>query len=213
MPLYIPISRTSAAALTRIMDNVNKGYTRYVSGTIAADKICALTQKFRDRHLVHFSPAQRHTRKKNGLANALLTVYLPSSKTDAIADTAQWILLFTQGELHTPEMLRDVTKKPRLEWLGYELFRHTFRGRTSWTWRRTKEEMQYLLDLLTTQCRSQQWSAVALTLKRVASQPGFHGVREQSYRLCQEAQRRGYDGSTPHLYFMRKIKHGEPIVV
>jgi len=33
----------------------------------------------------------------------------------------------------------------------------------------------------------------------------------QTYRLCQEAKRRGYTGELPHLFYMQKIKQGEPM--
>jgi len=128
-----------------------------------------------------------------------------------VSDTVPWLLQFTFGELDSPEMLTDVTDKPRLQWLGYELVRHAFRGKTSWTWRRSKEEMEGLFGWLVEKCDRRQWREVERLLQSAAREPGFHGIREQTYQLCQAAQQRGYDGPIPHLYYMQKIKHGESL--
>jgi len=217
MTIYIPISPTPAASLTRILDNVPKGYTRYTCGTIKADKIGALVNKFRIRHSIDASPAQRFNRKKKGKANALLTVYLPPPPKDietvTISKPVPWLLQFTSGELDSPETLTNVTDKPHLQWLGYELVRHTFRGKTSWTWRRNKEEEVGLFGLLAEKCDRRQWREVERLLQSAANEPGFHGIREQTWRLCEAAKQRGYDGPIPHLFYMQKIKHGESIAL
>lgn len=199
-----PIATTTAAALSRVLDNVPKGYSRYTMGTIKVEKLGALVHKFHERHAIGASPSQRHTRKKHGRANALLTIYYPPE-----AEMAQWLLLFTQGALESHEKLREVTEKPRLTWLGYELVRHAFRGKTSWTWKREKTEMEGLFGLLVEQCNRRDWRNVEKTLERAAKQPGFHGVREQTWQLCQEAKRRGYNGHLPMLFYMQKHSHGE----
>jgi len=163
---------------------------------------------------------QRFARKKENKTNALLTLYLSNFQREAaddaetiyLSDTAQWLLQFTPGELASPEKLRNVTNKPRLQWLGYELVRHTFQGKTRWTWQRPKKEEEDLFDLMNELCRRKQWREVERLLTSAASQPGFHGVREQTWRLGLVAERLGYDGPIPPLYFMRKIKHGERFV-
>ena len=201
-----PIATTHAAALARVLDNVPKGYTRYTSGTIAAAKIGALALKFHDRHAIAASASQRYTRKRHGRANALLTIYRPDA-----SQVAQWLLLFTSGELDSNENLRLVSTKPRLSWLGYELIRHPFRGRTSWTWKREKEEMEGLFGLLVERCSRRDWKGVREVLEIAAHQPGFHGVREQTWQLCQEARKRGYEGPLPTLFYMAKTSHGKPL--
>lgn len=198
-----PIATTTAAALSRVLDNVPKGYSRYTTGTIKVEKVRALAQKFHERHAIGASSSQRHTRKKHGRANALLTVYCPP-----YLNTAHWLLLFTQGTLDTHEILREVTEKPRLIWLGYELVRHAFYGKTNWTWRREKAEMEGLFGLLVELCSRRDYRKVQETLEKAARQPGFHGVRGQTWRLCEEAKRRGYTGPIPHLFFMQKHSHG-----
>lgn len=199
-----PIATTTAAALSRVLDNVPKGYSRYTTGTIKAEKVSALARKLHERHAIGASPSQRHTRKKHGRANALLTVYCPPG-----AEIAQWLLLFTQGTLDSHENLRDVTDKPRLIWLGYELVRHAFRGKTNWTWKRERNEMEGLFGLLVEQSNRRDWKNVEKTLEKAAKQPGFHGVRGQTWQLCEEAKRRGYSGPLPILFYMQKHSHGE----
>jgi hypothetical protein len=61
--------------------------------------------------------------------------------------------------------------------------------------------------------KKRHWGAVNGLLSRAAAQPGSHGVRGQSWRLCQEARRRGYPDELPLLFYMSKVAHGERIVV
>lgn len=126
-----------------------------------------------------------------------------------------WLLLATggSGPVHEQEKLRSVMEGPRLYWLGYELVRHSSRGRASWTWRRTKQEMADLYALLAEQQNRRQVTAVAETLLRIGRQPGFSGVREQSWALCQFARGRGYAGELPFLFHVQKVSHGIPMQV
>jgi hypothetical protein len=55
--------------------------------------------------------------------------------------------------------------------------------------------------------------AVDHHLARIANQPGFHGVREQSWSLCQYARQHGYQGDLPHLFYVQKISHGERLIL
>ncbi len=204
MPLSTPVSQNKTAALSRVLDSIPKGYTRYTSGAVVAKKATGLAQKLHDRHGIGRTPAQRITRKKHGRANALLVLYWPEG-----ADRVEWLMLFTAGELDSPEQLLDVTDKRRLTWLNYELVRHSTRGTTSWTWRRPKQEMSELHALLAEQLTRRHYGAVTETLQRIARQPGFHGVRTQSWALCQEARRRGYPDELPHLFYVQKLSHGD----
>ena len=206
MSASTPISRTKSQAMTRVLDVVGRGYTRYTAGTIAAAKVVHLANKFHGMFGVGCTPAQRITRKKHGLANAVLVLYAPEA-----AVRAEWLLLATEGTGLENETLADVTDSKRLHFIGYELVRYAHDGRTRWTWRRPKAEMAehyvYLADL----AGKRAWNAVGNLLTRLAAQPGFHGVREQTWGLCQEARRRGYAGDLPHLFYMQKIAHGDPL--
>ena len=206
MPASTPIASSKTAALARVLDSIPKGYTLYIHGEVKPEKAHALAQKLHQRHAIGATPAQRITRKQYGLANALLVMYYPPD-----AQTVHWLMLFTPGQLESHEQLHDVTdKKKRLVWLNYELVRRPETGgKTSWTWRRTKAEMADTYALLNQQLRQHHYATVADSLQRVANQPGFHGVREQSWALLQHARSRGYTGELPHLYFVQKVGHGE----
>lgn len=204
MPAATPIARSKTAALSRVLDSIPKGYHRYTTGQVKANKAERLVRKLHDRHAIGATPAQRLTRKQHGKANAILAIYWPEG-----AEVAHWLMLFTTGDLDSPEQLRDVTDKPRLQWLGYELVRHPARGATSWTWRRPKAEMAEHYAMLGAALAKHHQGVVADALARIGNQPGFHGVREQSWALCQFARQHGYAGDLPHLYYLEKVSHGE----
>lgn len=206
MTATTPISRSKTAALSRVIDAVCKGYRLYCCGTVAAEKAERLARKLHERHAIGATPTQRLTRKKHGKANCLLVMYWPMDAAEV-----EWLMLFTAGQLASPEHLRDATNK-RLEWLGYQLVRHPVRGAASWTWRRPKDEMAEHYTLLDASLAKHHHDAVGAHLTRIANQPGFHGIREQSWALCHYARRHGYKGDLPHLFYVQKISHGERLI-
>lgn len=208
MPPTTPIARSKTAALSRIVDSVAKGYVHWTAGTVAAEKAVRLANKFHRLYAVGATPAQRLTRKAHKLANALLVLHWPAD-----ADVVHWLLLATAGDGLEQETLRLVTDKPRLTWLGYELVRHSARGKTSWTWRRPKDEQSghyRMLALLTGRGNEPRLPGFLACLAR---QPGFHGVRSQTWALFDEARRRGYQGELPELYYVQKTSHGEKLML
>ena len=208
MPASTPIARSKTAALSRILDCAPKGYHRYTYGTVKTGKVEALAKKFHEQYGIGCTPAQRLTRKQKGLANAVLVLYWPPE-----AEQVEWLLLATKGEGLDEETLKLIGEKPRLCWLGYELVRHTVRGRAAWTWRRTKQEMAEWHLLIATQANKRHYAALADTLERICRQPGFHGIRSQSQALCQEAKQRGYAGALPKLFYIQKVSHGERLKI
>lgn len=202
-----PIARSKSAALSRILDSIPKGYTRYTFGQVPVEKARKLLEKLHERHGIGCTPAQRMARKSRGMANAILVTYWATAEATT---QVHWLMLFTAGELAAPEQLREVTGKPRLAWLGYELVRHTARSRESWTFRRPKEEMAEHHTVLAELSNKRQTEQLASYLQSIANQPGFHGVRAQTWSLCQEALRRGFPRERlPHVYFLSKVSHGE----
>ncbi|WP_233272610.1 hypothetical protein [Paraburkholderia acidisoli] len=199
-----PIARSKTAALARVLDCVPKGYCRYTCGTVKATKAEALAKKFHARFGIGCTAAQRITRKSKGRANAVLVMYWPQE-----AEYAAWLLLATDGNGLEDEMLRTVGSKPRMSWLGYELVLYPSAGRTVWTWRREKREMTELHALLASQIAQRQYSAVSETLQRIARQPGFHGVRTQTWELFHAVRRRGYAEELPHIFYLQKVSHGD----
>ena len=71
--------------------------------------------------------------------------------------------------------------------------------------------MEELFAVLDDQLNRRQYASVAATLERIARQPGFSGIREQSWRLCAHARQRGYEGVLPYLYFVEKTSPGLPM--
>ncbi|MGW8391477.1 hypothetical protein [Pseudoduganella sp. HUAS MS19] len=203
-----PIARSKTAALARILDSVPKGYRRFTCGTVNAAKAKALANKFHTLYGIGCSPAQRLVRKSKGLANAILVMFWPENAVEV-----NWLLLATDGAGLESEKLRPVEEKPRLTWLGYELVRRSAQGRTSWTWRRSRVEMAELHAQLAWQASLRHQKAIEETLERIARQPGFSGIRAQSWSLCQEARRRGYSGPLPHLFFIQKVCHGDRLTL
>ncbi|WP_211227632.1 hypothetical protein [Chitinibacter tainanensis] len=203
-----PIAKSKTAALARILDSLAKGYTRYTCGQVKVSKAVALANKFHRLYGVGCTPAQRVTRKKHGFANALLVMFWPED-----AENVEWLMLFTAGSGAESEHLRNITDKPRLNWLGYELVRHAACGKTVWTWKRPKAEMGEHLAFLKDTLAKHHYGAVADALTRIANQPGFHGVREQSWSLCQFARRNGYPGELPFLFYLQKVSHGDKLLL
>ncbi|WP_258193326.1 hypothetical protein [Paraburkholderia sp. BL25I1N1] len=208
MPASTPIAQSKTAAMSRVLDMVPRGYHRYISGIVSAAKAKALAQKFHARYGIGCTPSQRLTRKSKGIANAVFVMYWPE-----MTDSVEWLLLATDGNGLDGEALRLVSDSPRLTWLGYELVRHPARARAVWTWRRTKEEMTNLHALVALQAGQRRYAALSETLIRIARQPGFHGIRAQSWSLFQEARRRGYDNDLPYLYHVQKLNHGERLTL
>jgi len=155
------------------------------------------------------NPAQRKARTQAGKANARLTVYLPHPE----ADSAQWLLLFTAGELDVPEELQNLRRPPYLNWLGYTSMWHEVEGEKRWTWKRKYEDMEAIFNRLYVQIKLHQWDEVQATLASAAELPGFYGVTEQKWALFRFAKRHGYEGPLPEISFLTKVKHGEPIIL
>jgi len=210
MPASTPIATSKTAALSRVLDGVSRGYTRYISGLTTADKAVVLANKFHKLYGIGCTPAQRLTRKTHGLANVLLVMYWPEG-----AAQVHWLLLVAPGSgpIEEREKLLEVTGKPRLAWLGYELTRYGARGITRWTWRRPKAEMADWYALLGERLKRHDTGALLEILAAIANQPGFHGVREQSWTLCQFAVQQGYREELPFLYYVHKVSHGERLVL
>ena len=94
-----PIARSKSAALSRILDSIPKGYTRYTFGQVPAEKARKLLEKLHERHGIGCTPTQRMARKSRGMANAILVTY---SATGEATTQVHWLMLFTAGELAAP---------------------------------------------------------------------------------------------------------------
>jgi len=203
-----PIAHTKSEALTRLLDSVPKGYCRYTCGSVKSAKVPALARKFHERFGIGDSAAQRSVRKKRGLASCLLIVYAQQD-----AEMAQWLMLATPGSGLESEVMREVTHRKPLQWLGYELVRYALKGQIRWTLRRSSQDMAAEYALLAELLAKHHMAAVGALLQRLANLPGFHGVREQVWRLFEQARARGYDAALPRLFYMQKGSHGGRLVL
>ncbi|WP_217483377.1 hypothetical protein [Achromobacter kerstersii] len=195
--------------MARILDGVPRGYHRYTRGVVSASKVEALARKFHSLFGIGCTPAQRLTRKGKGLANAVLVMYWPPD-----AEQVEWLLLATDGNGLEKER-RCSWSKERSACSGWAMkWSDTLQvDGLSGPWRRPKLEMAELYALLAFQAGQRYYTALAETLERIARQPGFHGVRTQSWALFQEARRRGYTGPLPPLFYLQKVSHRERLTL
>lgn len=130
----------------------------------------------------------------------------PEDVSDLVAaqKKALWLLLATQGTGFETEQPRDASSRPWPTFLGYELVRRTSPGKAApaWTWRRPKSEMTEHYTVLAQLLNQGRYDAVYELLQRLARQPGFGGVREQSKELARFAQQRGYSGEVPPFFYL-----------
>lgn len=201
-----------------------KFHARYGIGCTPAERITRKARGEANALLVMYWAAGKESSLVSDLAPILapreVTLQAPDETTRALSGTSpeapvSWLLLVTggTGAVWESEKLISVLERRRLVWLGYELVRHSSRGKTAWTWRRTKEEMTQLYALLAELLNRHHDRAAAEALVRIARQPGFAGVREQSWTLCGFARSRGFTGELPHLFYVQKVSHGEPLLL
>jgi hypothetical protein len=206
-----PIAGTKTEALARVLGAVTHGYTRVCSGRVPREKLARLANKFDVKYGIGNGKGQRIINRRAGHANALFAAYSPPGIYLAVDERLPWIVLSTPGDGMDDESWTDVIDRPI--WLDYELCRHNDAGEVRWTWRRTKAEMEMLYAQLGEDLARRRFDGVAQTLQRLARQPGFHGVRVQSRALIEYAQRRGYKGPVPHLYYVQMVSHGAPLLL
>lgn len=202
-----PIAESKTSALTRVIDAVSRGYCYYTHGLIAREKLESVIRKFDSLYGIADTPAQRITRKKHGKASALLTIYAPKDATKC-----SFVLQATEGTGMERENLNRFDKKP-LDFLGYQTSRYQDKGALIWTWKRPKDEMKTLINLINNQASTGNWAGIQGTLDRAANQVGFHGVRTQTFRLCDIAFRTGFRGQRPQIYYVQKVSHGTPFII
>jgi len=202
-----PIATNKTQALTRVITAVTHGYTRLCTGVVRPEKIIPLAIKFDIQYGIAHTKGQRVQRQRAGVANTMFAAYRRPEEYRRQNECLPWMLLATSGKGVEEERWIEVAEHP--VWLGYELYRHNDLGGVRWSWRRTKREMTELYAELGDYLARRRSDEVQKLLKRVADQPGFHGVRTQSQMLCSYAVARGYEGALPTLFYVQKMTHGE----
>lgn len=196
-----PILLRKSAYMQRIADHARGGYTRFTAGTVPVERAAALARKFRDLYLVDMSKHQRYRRKREGLGNAHLILWIGEH---GAAGPIHFVLQVS-GEGDHParalERLRDATKE-RMEVTGYELVRVPRRprgrqaigeasgcvpaptsGALSWTWRINSDGYQRVRDRVRQAVRAPDDLRLRQVWKSLHRSPGFGPVRDQVKKL------------------------------
>lgn len=174
---FDPVVFTSKTVfLQRIQSAVGDGYAHYVTGTVPPAAMAHLARKFASYYAVHCDKNERFRRKKEGLGNARLLLYLNAERS------VDFVLLVTLGvnPAHELERLTDVKREP-LHLREYELVLLTLKGRSKpgLTWRLTAatlEGWRERLRLATAHGGEAELRQCWWSLYRTA---GFAGVRRQ----------------------------------
>jgi hypothetical protein len=206
-----PIASTKTQALARVLTGVTHGYTRVCTGTIPPEKLGRLVTKFDVAYRIADTKGRRVINRREGRANTMFAAYSPPMEYLQPGERLPWILLATVGDGVESETWIDIADRP--VWMDYELCRHNDASEVRWTWRRTKAEMTQLYAELGEDLARKRYGMVDKALRRIANQPGFHGVRAQSHALVQYARARGYTGDVPRLYYVSNVPHGTPLCV
>jgi hypothetical protein len=198
-----PVLLTKSVLMQRCADLVRLGYHNYVVGTVAYDRSPHLARKFRDTYLVHLSKDARYRRKRAGLGNAHLLLWMHDEATRQLT----FLLLVTDGEhpAHSLERLRDSRNaRARIEVTGYELVRHTRVGsaKPAWTWQMTADCYQQWRSRVLRVIRTRDVLGLRQAWHSLHRLPGFARIRQQAKKIKKlmhgEWQRSGH-GSFPFL--------------
>jgi hypothetical protein len=206
-----PIAATKTQALARVLTAVTHGYTRVCMGRVPPEKLSRLATKFDAAYRIADTKGRRVINRREGRANTMFAAYSPPPEYLLLGERIPWILLATSGDGVESETWIDIADRP--VWMDYELCRHNAAGEVRWTWRRTKAEMTQLYAEIGEDLARKRHGSVEQMLRRVANQPGFHGVRAQSYGLVEYARARGYSGEAPRLYYVSGVPHGAPLYI
>lgn len=189
-------SRTTV--LQRLGDWVGRGYLKWASGVVGVDRAPRLVRKFTVAYAINTDRNERARRKRAGLGNAVLVLWLRNANTPTI----HWWLLVSDGEhpAHSAERMRNaVTVSGRIVVDGYELVRvapcETKRNqarydrprpsRPTWTWRMEHQKYEgwreSIIQAVRVRTPSRQLQDM---LQALFSSPGFAGVRHQIGKLA-----------------------------
>ena len=177
-----PVLLTKSVLLQRCADLVRLGSCFHVSGVVPYDRAPALARKFRDTYLVHLGKDARYRRRRAGLGNAHLLLWMH----DPCAYELTFVLLVTHGDhpAHQLERLRDArgNGRERIEITGYELVRRTRTGSTKpvWTWQMTAECYQRWRDRALRVIRIKNDLELRQAWYSLHKVPGFSRIREQA---------------------------------
>jgi len=197
-----PVLLTKSVLLQRCADFARMGYYHHVTGVVPCDRAASLARKFRDIYLVHLGKDSRYRRKRAGLGNAHLLLWVQAASSKELV----FVLMVTDGDhpAHQLERLRDVrgNGNARLQITGYELVRHT-RAQSSkpvWTWQMNSECYQAWRNRVLRVIRTNNDFELRQAWYSLHRVPGFSRIRVQAKRIEQlilSDWRRARNGTFP----------------
>ena len=198
----LAIYRYKTSCMQQIQLLVSKGYIRYTSGDVDANKALNLVKKFDELYGIHLNKNQRFHQKKKGYANTKLIMYPKPNRQSFL-----WWLLVTEGkgQVETIEKLYYATNsKKRLEWFDdYELvlLNKKDQSNPTVTWRMTKHCYAAWNTRIRHAIRSANDQNIRQTTWSLHRIPGFSELRNQVKRLraltIKEWQRSRKDNTLP----------------
>lgn len=172
-----------------ILLNYQRGYTCWVSFDTRPEKLPELATKFRDEYGTHFSPAERHRRKRKGLPNAVAFIGPDYGRPDRVR-------VFLMATEHAKTFAVGPFSREKWNVVPPEYSRFHMlqeprdRGDYAWTWRIQNKEYGVLEQFLTALVKEGKVDDVATqTARLVSMNPLFGGVRRQVRRLLKGAQK------------------------
>lgn len=181
--------------MQRLMDAVLNGYSHYCQGAVSIDRCAKLVNKFELNYHVLADRNERARRKRTGLGNATLILWLHGNVV------LWWLMVTPPGggdhAAHTIETLRDANQlKGRIEIEDFELVRlpKKFKkqdakkkskvilgaqNNTRLTWRMTAHKYQSWRDSIIESVRHASVHSLDSLLYKLWSLPGFGGIRSQ----------------------------------
>lgn len=202
----IMIFKSRSIVMQRLVDGVANGYTNYCNGTASVERCAKLVRKFDLNYHVLADRNERARRKRAGIGNAFLILWLTNEKI-------YWWLQVTPPEAgdhaaHASEKLRDAMKLGgRIEIDGFELVRLPKKAarkampttanplsstekpttqtgahkanNTSLTWRMNARKYQSWRDSIIESVRGASTRSLDVLIYKLWSSPGFAAIRSQ----------------------------------
>jgi hypothetical protein len=173
-------------AMRQLLNRVSRGYSRYVTGTLAPKKVEALVLKFTDRYAIDRTHQQRYRAKQKAEANSHLVMWLEAE------NQVRWWLLVTPGDglVEELEQLQDTGhKKQRLTLTGYELLKTPRKDKpAAWSWRMTHDNHRAWQERLKTAVRHNNEEAIRQAMYSLSRVPAFSESRKQAFDLFRLAK-------------------------
>ncbi|VAY87583.1 conserved hypothetical protein [mine drainage metagenome] len=180
----IPVYDKKEVAMQRISDGVTRGYPLYCDGSISAEKLPRLVDKFRINYQVDADKNSRAYRQRKGLGNAKLILW---KKFD---DLVLWWLFVSENGEHAARDLETLknARKDRVRCDDFELVLLTKKDapKPRMTWRYTSTKYNEHREAIIASVRSRSPASMSRTIALAffGQGCGFYGARSQIGKLA-----------------------------